>query len=87
MKVILPEILVDAADTELELQCSDINSLYEELHKKNKKYADSLFNEDKTLKKNVILALNGKVVRKKLYNETKFNQDGILEILLQLAGG
>ncbi len=80
-------IVEGGENTEIELNCSNISELYNEINSKFPNYVNSLFNEDKTVKNNVILALDGKVIRKKQYAETKFEPNGLLEILLQLAGG
>ena len=88
MKVILSQMIVEKGDVnEVELNCSNIDELYEKMNSNYPNYVSSLFNEDRSVKNNVILALDGKVIRKKQYAETKFEPNGLLEILLQLAGG
>lgn len=88
MQVILPQILVeDKKEEKVEVQCIDINGLYVEIKNKCPKYVNSIFNEEGIVRKNVILVINGKVMKKKEYESIIFSEESLLEILLQLAGG
>lgn len=86
LKVVLPHFLC-ADENELIVECSNVGELYEAFHKKDAEIANKIFSEDKSFKRNVILVLNGKLVKKSEFDNIKFGEKGVLEILLQLAGG
>lgn len=88
LKVILPSYLCEGKDgNELNLCCSNLLELYDELTKEIPGIVNNIFNESKEVKRGVILALNGKMVKKNNYGQLEFGEDSTLEILLQLAGG
>ncbi len=88
LKVVLPDMLVtDINNCEVEVDSSNLQELCDELNKKCSNCVDKIFDENKNVRKNIILVLNKKIIRKSQYKDLKFNEYGVLEILLQLAGG
>ncbi|SHO53553.1 hypothetical protein [Anaerocolumna xylanovorans] len=88
LKVVLPSYLCeDANENELNVCCSNLQGLYSVLLKECSGIVNKIFDEDKMLKRGVILALDGKMINKSNYDQIEFGEHSVLEILLQLAGG
>ena len=86
MKLILPDFICEDRQ-EFQLNCNNLPELYKSLEENNKEIADSLFENNYKPNKNVILVMNDKIVKKGTYDELTFDDNTVLEILLQLAGG
>ena len=86
MKLILPDFICEDTQ-EFELECRNLSELYNSLAENNKEIADNLFENDAKPNKNVIFVMNDKIVKKGTYDKLEFDDNTVLEILLQLAGG
>ncbi len=88
LKVVLPHFLCsNANENELMVECSNISELYDAFYKRDTEIVNKIFSENKSFRRNVILVLDGKMVKKSEFDNIKFGEKGVLEILLQLAGG
>ncbi len=88
LKIIMPSYLCgDTNENELNVCCSNLQELYSVLSKECLEIVNIIFDENKMFKRGVILALDGKMIKKTNYNQIEFGEHSVLEILLQLAGG
>lgn len=69
------------------VEAKNINDLYEVFETKYPEVLKKIFNEDRKIRNNVVLALNERIIKKSDYDNVKFKENQTLEILMQLSGG